>query len=189
MTETIQQWYTALTPNEQVFWTIALIASAVFIIQAVMTLLGMDADYDFSDGDTMDLGGAMSLFTIRSVVNFFVGFGWCGVTMTEKTESSAMIYIVSCIVGCCFSYSWLFLKKKLKALESNGSINLNECIGMEGAVYLRIPGGKKGKGKVQISVNGSIHEFDAVTQGENIPTGETIRITGIEGNTLVVEGV
>lgn len=189
MTEFLQQWFTSLSAIEQFFWSIALVASAIFLLQAIMTLVGMDADYDFDfvDGDTMDAGGAMSLFSIRSIVNFFLGFGWGGVTMIGKTDSTFLIYLVTILAGCLFAYCYLYMRRKLKGLESNGMLNLSECVGMKGNTYLRIPGNRKGKGKIQISVNGSIHEFDAVTDGSEIPTGSNIRIVAIEGNSMLVE--
>ena len=101
MTEFLQQWFTSLSAIEQFFWSIALVASAIFLLQAIMTLVGMDADYDFDfvDGDTLDAGGAMSLFSIRSIVNFFLGFGWGGVTMIGKTDSTFLIYLVAILAG------------------------------------------------------------------------------------------
>ena len=189
MTEFLQQWFTSLSAIEQFFWSIALVASAIFLLQAIMTLVGMDADYDFDfvDGDTMDAGGAMSLFSIRSIVNFFLGFGWGGVTMIGKTDSTFLVYLVAILAGCLFAYCYLYMRRKLKGLESNGMLNLSECVGMKGNTYLRIPGNRKGKGKIQISANGSIHEFDAVTDGSEIPTGSNIRIVAIVGNSMLVE--
>ena len=189
MTEFLQQWFTSLSAIEQFFWSIALVASAIFLLQAIMTLGGRDADYDFDfvAGDTMDAGGAMSLFSIRSIVNFFLGFGWGGVTMIGKTDSTFLIYLVAILAGCLFAYCYLYMRRKLKGLESNGMLNLSECVGMKGNTYLRIPGNRKGKGKIQISVNGSIHEFDAVTDGSEIPTGSNIRIVAIVGNSMLVE--
>ena len=189
MMEYLQLWFTSLSGTEQFFWAIALIATGIFLVQAILTLVGMDADYDFDfiDGDTMDTGGAMSLFSIRSLVNFLLGFGWGGITMIGKTDSTFLIYLMAIIVGCLFAYCFLYLRRKLKGLESNGMINLSECVGMKGNAYLRIPENRKGKGKIQISVNGSIHEFDAVTEGSEIPTGSNIRIVAIEGNAMLVE--
>ena len=62
----------------QVFWGCAIVGSIIFIIQMVLTLIGMDSsdmDVDFDGGDTMDLGGGISLFSIKNFVNFIVGFG------------------------------------------------------------------------------------------------------------------
>ena len=55
----MQEWYLALDPTMQVFWGCAIISSAVFAVQAILTLIGMDAhdamDLDIADGDTMDV--------------------------------------------------------------------------------------------------------------------------------------
>ena len=107
--------------------------------------------------------------------------------MIGKTDSTFLIYLVAILAGCLFAYCYLYMRRKLKGLESNGMLNLSECVGMKGNTYLRIPGNRKGKGKIQISVNGSIHEFDAVTDGSEIPTGSNIRIVAIVGNSMLVE--
>lgn len=186
-------WFDAMSGPEQTFWAVAIIASAIFAIQAILTLIGMDTDADmdfnFTDGDTMDTGGAMSLFSIRSMVNFFFGFGWAGVTFFGSLEPLWLVYLVSVLIGMLFSFCCILLGKKLLKLERNGAMNINECIGMEGNVYLRIPAERKGKGKLQISINGSIHELDAMTNGEELKSGSLARVSAIESNVLIVEGI
>jgi len=55
-------------------------------------------------------------------------------------------------------------------------------------VYLKIPGEKRGEGKVQISIQGAIREFNALTAGEELETGAPIRVVEvINDNTLLVE--
>jgi hypothetical protein len=43
-------WFTALSNFEKVYWVIALIGSAIFIIVMIMTLIGGDVD-DLGDVD------------------------------------------------------------------------------------------------------------------------------------------
>ena len=186
----MQQWYLALDPTMQVFWGCAIISSVIFGIQAILTLIGMDAhdamDLDFADGDTMDVGGGLSLFSIRSLVNFFVGFGWAGVSFADSISNKAVLYFVAIVVGLAFAYVYVFMRKKLRKLETNGAYKITDCIGKTADVYLRIPAKEQGKGKVQVSINGSIHEFDAVSQGECLPTGTKVQITSVEGTLLTV---
>jgi microcompartment protein CcmL/EutN len=55
-------------------------------------------------------------------------------------------------------------------------------------VYLTIPAEKKGKGKILVSVNGAVHEIDAVTNGNTLASGEIIRVINIvDDNLLLVE--
>ena len=184
-------WFQGLEPAAQVFWGCAIVSSAIFLIQAILTMIGMDHDMDFEvgdfDGDTMDTGGAVSLFSIRSLVNFFVGFGWAGVSFYNDISSKAVLYFIAICVGCLFSYATIFLIKKMKKLEHNGAYKIADCVGKSCDVYLRIPAAGEGKGKVQISLNGSIHEFDAVSTGEAIATGKRVKVIAVEGNVLEVD--
>ena len=184
-------WFQGLEPAAQVFWGCAIVSSSIFLIQAILTMIGMDHDMDFDvgdfDGDTMDTGGAVSLFSIRSLVNFFVGFGWAGVSFYNDISSKAVLYIIAICVGLLFSYATIFLIKKMKKLEHNGAYKIADCVGKSCDVYLRIPAAGEGKGKVQISLNGSIHEFDAVSTGEAIATGKRVKVVDLEGNVLKVE--
>ena len=186
----MQLWFSQLNGTEQVFWAIAIVASVIFAIQAVMTLLGMDHDVDMgfevSDGDTMDTGGAMSLFSIRSLVNFFLGFGWAGVTFLPMVESKVVTYIIAFAVGIAFAYLYIILRRSMMKLERNGAYNINDAVGQEASVYLRIPAQRTGHGKVQLSLNGSVHEFDAMTDGTELASGTKVTVKACEGSTLIV---
>jgi hypothetical protein len=39
---------------------------------------------------------------------------------------------------------------------------------------------------VQVSVNGTTHELDAITYGESIPSGDMVKIISIEAGTLLI---
>lgn len=190
MWQDIQVWFNALNGTEQTFWVILIIAAAFFIIQAALAFIGMDADVDmdvdFTDGDTMSAGGAMSLFSLRSLVNFFLGFGLAGVTFIGIISQVWLVYVVATAVGLCFAFLYIFLSKKLLKLERNGAMKINECVGHEGNVYLRIPAEHSGKGKVQLSINGSIHELDAITEGPELKSGTHVEVVSVNGNELIV---
>lgn len=191
MIENLQTWFDALTVDEQTFWGTAIVASAIFLVQTVLTLIGMDVhadmDFDFTDGDTMDTGGAVSLFSIRSLVNFFFGFGWAGVTFVNTLPKTWMVYTASVLVGLCFSLLYVFIRKKLLKLERNGAMKIRDAVGKVGSVYLRIPANGSGKGKVQLSINGSIHELDAMTDGPELKSGTQVEVLSVNGNVLNVQ--
>lgn len=195
MLQDLQTWYLSLDSTMQMFYGCAIIASVVFGIQATLTICGMDHDLDMDfdtdmgAGDTMDLGGGLSLFSIRSLVNFFVGFGWAGVSLRKAIPQTWLLVMIAIIIGLFFGYIYIYMRRKLMRLEHNGAVNINDSIGKHADVYLRIPAQRSGKGKVQISLNGSVHEFDAMTDGEEIATHSTITITSVEGNILIVNKV
>lgn len=177
----------------KVFWVCGIASTIVFVIQMVMTFIGVDAfdadfDFDTGAGDTLDLGGALSLFSIRNIVNFFLGFGWGGVCFSNYITNKLLLVFVALIVGLAFVVLFFFLVRQLLKLETNGTVNMADCVGKQCYVYLRIPAKGEGKGKVQISINGTIMEFDAVTnEAQMIPTGERATVLeSLGGGVLLV---
>ena len=177
----------------QVLWAITLSASLIFFIQTVMTFLGLgdhDADFDLDTSDgSFDADPSMNLLTFRNLVNFCLGFGWTAVLMHEKIQSNALLIIVSVIVGILLVTVVMWIFKWLSGMQQTGNIDVHRsAVGCEGKVYLTIPGERKGEGKVQITINNAVREYDAVTDGETIPTGKAIKVTEVINDyTLLVE--
>lgn len=186
-------WWTSLSSAMQVLWAITLSASLIFVIQTVMTFLGLgdhDADFDLDTSDgSFDADPSMNLLTFRNLVNFCMGFGWTAVLMHEKIQSNALLIIVSVIVGILLVTVVMWIFKWLSGMQQTGNIDVHKsAVGCEGKVYLTIPGERKGEGKVQITINNAVREYDAVTDGETIPTGKAIKVTEVINDyTLLVE--
>lgn len=198
MTDFFYEWYNALPSTLQVYWVIALITSLIFLIQMVMTFIGIgDADtdmdfgddVDFSDGNTLDAGGAMQLFTIRNVVNFLLGLGWGGVCLYSLIPNPIVLAIVSVLVGALFVYIFLLIYKQMLKLEKNGAYRIDDCVGQIVDVYLAIPAKRSGVGKVQISFSGSVQELAALTDSdEPIRSGSKVRVLEIiDTSTVLVQ--
>lgn len=186
-------WWTSLSTAMQILWAVTLSASLIFVIQTVMTFLGLgdhnaDFDMDTSDG-SFDADPSMNLLTFRNLVNFCLGFGWTAVLMHEKIESNALLIIVSVIVGVLLVAIVMWIFKWLSGMQQTGNIDVHKsAVGCEGKVYLTIPGERKGEGKVQITINNAVREYDAVTDGETIKTGTAIKVTEVINDyTLLVE--
>lgn len=176
----------------QFYWGIAIVATILFAGQALLTFIGIDSmdggdmDVDVADGDTMDAGGAMSLFSIRSLINFAVGFGWTGICLRQSIENDFLLALIAFCVGLAFGAMYPLMRRKLMRLESNGAYKVADTIGKEADVYLRIPANGKGRGKVQVSIGGAMHELDAMSADDAFPTGERVRIISQQGNVVIV---
>lgn len=193
-------WWTSLSALLKVLWGITIMASLIFIIQSIMTFLGadtggdMDMSTDFGtdipdDVSAADLGhSGMNLYTFRNFVNFCLGFGWTSVLLYEKIQPKAVLFIVAFLVGVALVAAVMYMFKFLSSMQQSGNINLyKSAVGCHGTAYLSIPGERKGEGKVQISINGSIREYNAVTDDDSIPTGTPIKVVEVlDANTLVV---
>lgn len=193
----METWWGSLDPFMQTLWGIAIFASLVFIIQSVMTFVGMDSNTDFEadfEGDMSVDGGGEStpfqLFTFRNLINFLLGFSWTAIAVRASTESTAMILIASVIVGVLLVAAVMFLFKWMSGMQQSGTIDMNEAVGCKGAVYLTVPAHRSGEGKVQITVRGAIREYDALTDGERLINETPIRVTAVlNGHTVLVEKI
>ncbi len=196
----IATWWAALSPAMKILWAVTLSASLIFIIQTVMTFLGADSGGDFdTDFDTsvdMDptlsnIEGGSNLYTFRNFVNFCLGFGWSAILLRNSISSTAVLIIVSVLVGAGLVALVMYMFKWLSSMQQNGNINVfKSAVGSQGKVYLTIPEARTGEGKVQISIQGAVREYNAQTDGDAIKTGTPIKVTEvINESTLLVEEI
>ena len=185
------EWYFSLPLLAQIFWACALIGSLIFLIQLVLTLVGMDSsdvEVDFDGPDTLDLGGGMSLFSLRALVHFLVGFGWTGVSMRGLIDNNVVLILVSVAVGLFFAWIIKMLWDKIRHLEHNGAYKIEDAVGLTATVYIPIPPARSGTGKVQISIGGSVQELNAVSDStDNLKTVQLVAVDSvINSSTLLV---
>ena len=185
--------FNSLEPLQKFFWTIACCASLVFIIQTIMTFIGLGTDADVDAGpmdgsvDSIEDGALSGVFSFRNLVNFLLGYGWAGVLLFDDIEKRWLLQLVAIAVGLLFVLAFVFMFRQVMKLSHDGSFKMSETVGLKADVYLRIPAARSGRGKVQVSVKGSIHEIDAVTDNEaEIPTGGQVEIVEVLGDDLLL---
>lgn len=184
-------WYNNLDPTLKIYWGIAIFASVIFVIQTVMSFVGIgdmdtDADVDASP-DAMDDAGAMHLLSIRNIIYFMLGLGWTGVSLWTTIENRILLAVCAVLVGCLFVAIFLYLFRQMMKLQHNGAFDINDAVGKTVDVYLRIPAAGQGTGKVQVSFNGSVQEIDAKTDGDAlIPSGTKVRVVEVLNNQVLL---
>ena len=194
----IATWWADLSPVMKLLWGVTLTATLIFIIQTVMTFLGADADstdFDMDVDTSMDgsdlsnIDSGANLYTFRNFVNFFLGFGWTAIILQPSVKSTAVLVIIAVLVGIALVALVMYMFKWLYSMQQSGNINVyKSAVGCQGKCYLSIPGERAGEGKVQITIQGAVREYNAVTDGDEIKTGTSVKVLeAIDGNTLLVE--
>ena len=184
----------------KVLWSLTLTASLIFVVQTVLTFIGaggdintdFDVNTDFDGGADVDLTdghSGMGLLTFRNLVNFILGFGWTAILLRSQIASKTVLLIVAILIGIGLVAVVMLLFKWIMSMQQSGNIDVfKSAVDCVGKVYLTIPAQRSGQGKVQITINNSVREYDAVTDGESLPTGKDIRVVEvINENTLLVE--
>lgn len=180
-----------LDPLLRIFWFVAIPTSLIFVIQTIMTFIGVDAtdglDADF-DGDISHADAPFQLFSLRNLINFLLGFSWAGISLFTTIENKTLLIGIAVAVGAAFVYIFFLIIRQIQKLSEDNSFNINNAINKTAEVYLTIPERKSGKGKVMVSVKGTFHELDAVTEFDKIPSHTMVRVVKIlNGNILLVE--
>jgi hypothetical protein len=171
------------------FWFIAQITTVIFVIQTVLTFVGSDA-YDgveaYSETSIHGADMPFQIFSLRNLINFLLGFSWTGISFYSLIPNAFILITLSILVGASFVYAFFVIMKKIQGLAEDNSFKLTDTIGKSGDVYLKIPGKKSGKGKIIISVNGSVHELSAMTEKESIATGAVVKVVKIESKDILI---
>lgn len=162
----------------------------------------LDGDFDL-DGDgpddgpdgnglDQDTGGGLfaglRLLTLRGVVAFLAIFGWGTLWLLRiGFHPLAALFLGSAMGVWAMVLVALLLRVSLR-LQEDGTVRIQNALGLSGTVYLTIPAARQGAGKVTVLVQEKLTEFDAVTDEPSpLPTGSEILVVGLSGrDTLVV---
>ncbi|GAA0875915.1 hypothetical protein GCM10009118_23240 [Wandonia haliotis] len=188
----MMDFFNQFEPLLRTFWFIAIPASLIFLVQTVLTFIGSDAsdglNADFDGDMSADSDGPFQLFSLRNLINFLLGFGWGGISFWNSIENKTILILVAAVIGLVFLFLFFFIIRQIQKLQEDNSFHISKTLHKTGTVYLRIPENKTGVGKVQVSVNGSVHELNAVTSGVTLESGSVIRVLEVvDDNLLLVE--
>jgi len=185
--------FETMDPLLKSFWFIAIPTSLIFLIQTIMTFMGVDStdglEADF-DGDLTGGQAPFQLFSLRNLTNFLLGFSWTGISFFNLISNAIILVSLAVLVGAFFVYFFFLIIKQVQKLAEDNSFKIANTLNKTAEVYLSIPEKKSGKGKIMISVKGAFHELDAMTEGEKIKSGSIVRVVRIENpNILIVETI
>ena len=192
------EWFNSLPPFIQGVLILAVIATVIMIIQIIMIIIGvgldndLDIDADIPDSDIGDVDivnvFGLKLLTIRNIIAFFAIGGWTCVALYSATSSYPWAIIVGIIAGFVTMVLFSLGMRAMMRLQNDGTKDIKNAIGKTASVYLTIPGNKNGTGKINVVIQETLIECDAMTSDENaILTGEQVIITDVEDNCVIVQ--
>lgn len=189
------EFFEGLSVIGKVYWTTALIGSALLVVILIMTLLGGDMDSDMdadgTDFEADDGGVGFQFFTFKNLVAFFTIFGWTGISCLENGFSNGLTILISTIAGLIMMVLTSLLFFWMSKLAQSGTLKMSNAIGAIGEVYLPIGAKRSNIGKVQIKVQGSLRELEAITDSpETLSTTTIVKVVDIvSAELLLVEKV
>ena len=190
-------WWHGLELAQQIFALIGIGATVVLVFQFILLLFGVgnESDADFDDGDVSDTevgdGDGLALFTVKGIVAMLCISGWTGVIFLDTDMLDALAYVLSFVCGLAALFGMAFTMKAISRLQSSGNIDIGNAIGKVGQVYIPVKANGSAAGKVNVTVQGQLSEFSAITTADHtLPTGSYVRVVAVdEAGTLVVEPI
>lgn len=182
-------WFTELDFFEQTYWIIAVLGSTILVILLILTFLGGEVDGDADvDGDgDMDGGAGFQFFTFKNLVGFLTIFGWTGIGCIRSDFSTLATIGISVFCGLIMMTLMATLFYLLAGMVEEGTMRMSNAIGRTGEVYLPIKAKNGGFGKVQINIQGSLHEIQAFTNDEkDLPQGTIVRVEKVVDDTILL---
>ncbi len=190
-------FFAQLDGFEKVFWYIALPFTLFFLIQSVLTIFGIsgggadsadfDGDLDVdTDGDG-DVGAGFQILSLKNFIIFFTVFGWTGIVAYSNGSSKGMTIFWATLVGFLMMLTYAAITYFIYKLAESGNFKMSDAVDEIAEVYIPIKAKKGGMGKVQINIQGSTRELQAITEEEeDIPTGTIVRVIGVVNNQVLL---
>lgn len=179
------------------FLTCAVVGAVILVAQLALSAFGGhhgDASHgDTSHGGVPVHGGAhahasdgLQLLSARAVSAAVAFFGIGALGVSAMGLPSVLAVTGGILLGGAAMVGVAFTMRSMLRLESDGSINIYGAVGAAATVYIPIPGGKAGAGKVSLSLQGRTVEHQAVTsEGAALPTGMAVVIVDVHSDDTV----
>jgi hypothetical protein len=187
------QWWENLPAFERIFWYFAIPFTLVFSMQLVLTFMGsnghdsaIDGHDSFEINHDADFLAGFRLFTLRNFIIFFTGFGWAGIFAVHAGFNQFFSVFFAFLTGLILMFTVAGMFYLMTKLTQSGNISLTNAMNASGRVYLLIPGRRSGLGQVQLSVQGSVREVEAMTDEEPIPTGTPVTVTEVVNDEILI---
>ena len=186
----MEEWFAALTLFEKIYWLVALISSAIFVVLIIMTIIGGDADDLGGDVDAEiegDTGIGFQFLSFKNLMGFLTIFGWSGIACLEGDLSKGLTVVISVVCGLLMMTAMATLFYYLAKLQSSGTLKLKNAIDQIGEVYLTIGANRSKIGKVSINVQGTLRELEALTdEAHDLAQSNVVRVKAITANGILI---
>ena len=173
---------------ETALYWIAGISTALFALRLVLMFIGLDGAEGADGGsvlDAVDTGDAIAahdaadaadfkVFTIMTfVVTFMVG-GWVSLLFLELGLQNWLALVLGGAIGFVSAMGVSYAIYSMRKLEHDGTLRDFNAKGVKGTCYVKIPEAGAGKGQVQVTIEGRLFTFDAVSDGPEIASFKPI---------------
>lgn len=187
---------------DALFQGCAAIGTTVIVLQFLMSAIGLGHEHGDGGGDGADVdqshdgsGGGpgddhastwiFGVITVRTVAAGLAFFGLTGMAARKADVHEVGVLLLAIGAGFAAFYIVGWITRLMKMLNVDGTVNIHQALDRDAKVYVAIPGGRQGAGKILVEVLGRTLEYQATTPGDPLPAGTEVRVVDILASNLV----
>lgn len=171
------------------YYVCTLVGGVLFVIQFLLGLIGHSGPHDIDGHIDVHTGGDVghetTLFTgilsFRAMVAGLTVFGLVGLITLSEEMNHAVGLALAAVAAFFTALIVAALMRSMGHLASEGTIRIENAVGQPGTVYLGIPAGRAGLGKVTLTLQNRTVEYQAMTAGDALASGTKVNVTKIIG--------
>jgi hypothetical protein len=170
----------ALGVDVTIYFIMALVGTGLFVLRLAIALFGGgDSDFDMHADDHAG-DSSFTFFSLLSILAFFMGAGWMGLTCRVNWDMSSM---TSALAAAGFGTALMAMASGLMAfarsLNQVVEYDLATAVGHTASVYMSIPARGEGRGKIKVAVSGRLKMMDAISTGPSIPEFRSVKVIAV----------
>ena len=178
-----------VTGLDLLFASAALIGGILFIAWFFLLMMGGIAGGILDGvGLDVDMGADLSFkaFTFQGIIAFIMMFGLVGLALSRSDQGDMMALFAGTVAGGASMWSMGKLFQAFHSVQSSGNMNIQNAIGQDGTVYMRIKPGEVGQ--IQVTIQGAMRTLDAIASDSSLhlKTGATVTVDKIVAGRMVV---
>lgn len=187
--DSLVPWWDDLSFARQFFFGVGIVSGVLLLALFVLTLFGSGHAEAVDAVHTELAADGVSIFSVKPVTGFFLGFGWVGVIATGEGASPMVAALFGLGTGGVIMVGIYGLLRFFYSMRSDGTMRFNDAVGAIGTVYLSIPASRGGGGQVTVAFRNRQETVAAITESATpIPSGEKVKVARLlDSRTLVVE--
>lgn len=171
------------------FWT-GVVSTVLFIIKlAVFLITGGLSELSFDFDSITETDTSFNFFTVESVLSFFMGFGWIGLTFYKIWEMPLALSIFAGVVfGIFFACLYAYLLINVKKLDETPKVKDSDYLESTGKAYTKFT--PHSEGQAELTVKGKLSIVNVFNDtDEEIDAFTPVKVVKIENNKIYIEKI
>lgn len=178
-----------VTGLDLLFASAALVGGLLFIAWFFLLMIGGLAGGLLDGvGVDVDMGADLSFkaFTFQGIVAFVLMFGLVGLALSRSDQHQMVALLAGTVAGGASMWTMGKMFQVFYSVQSSGNMNIDNAVGKNGTVYMRIKPGEVGQ--IQVEVQGAMRTLDAIAKNpeDYFKSGDTVTVKEIIAGRMVV---